>query len=49
MSYRKLVQITNIKNAKARVKSVIDWIKENVTESELIEEYEKTIGDDLLI
>lgn len=49
MSYRKLVQITNIKNAKARVKSVIDWIKENVTESELIDEYEKTIGDDLLI
>ena len=46
MSYRKLVQITNIKNAKARVKSVIDWVKENVTESELIEEYEKTIGDD---
>lgn len=49
MSYNKLIKLTNIKNAKARVKSVTEWIKENVTEAELIEEFEKTIGDDFEI
>ena len=32
MPYQRLVNITKIKSAKARVKSVIEWIKENVTE-----------------
>lgn len=46
ISYNKLVKLTNIKNAKARVKSVTEWLKLNVTEAELIEEFDKTIGDD---
>ena len=39
--YQKLVKITKIKSAKARVKSVIEWIKENVTEEELRKEFEE--------
>lgn len=41
MSYAKLVKLTKIKNAKARCKSVIDWLKENVTEEELRAEFEE--------
>ena len=41
MPYHKLAQITKIKSAKARVKSVIEWIKENVTEEELRKEFEE--------
>lgn len=41
MPYQKLVKITKIKSAKARVKSVIEWIKENVTEEELRKEFEE--------
>lgn len=41
MSYAKLVKLTKIKNAKARCKSVIDWLKENVTEEELRKEFEE--------
>lgn len=41
MSYAKLVKLTKIKNAKARCKSVIDWLKVNVTEEELRAEFEE--------
>ena len=41
MPYQRLVNITKIKSAKARVKSVIEWIKENVTEEELRKEFEE--------
>ena len=41
MPYQRLVTITKIKSAKARVKSVIEWIKENVTEEELRKEFEE--------
>lgn len=41
MPYHRLVTITKIKSAKARVKSVIEWIKENVTEEELHKEFEE--------
>ena len=41
MPYQKLVKITKIKSAKARVKSVIEWIKANVTEEELRKEFEE--------
>lgn len=41
MSFRKLIALTNIKNAKARVKNVLDWLKENVSEKELEKEFEK--------
>lgn len=41
MPYQKLCKITKIKSAKARVKSVIEWIKENVTEEELRKEFEE--------
>lgn len=41
MPYQKLVKITKIKSAKARVKSVIEWIRENVTEEELRKEFEE--------
>lgn len=44
MPYQKLVKITKIKSAKARVKSVIEWIKENVTEDELRQEFEDKFG-----
>lgn len=44
LSYRKLIAITNIKNAKARVKSVIDFIKEGVTEEEILKEFDKKFG-----
>lgn len=40
MPYQKLCKITKIKSAKARVKSVIEWIKDNVTEEELRKEFE---------
>lgn len=40
MSYNKLVKLTQIKNAKARVKSVVEWIKANVSEDELRQEFE---------
>ena len=41
MPYQKLCKITKIKSAKARVKSVIEWIKGNVTEEELRKEFEE--------
>lgn len=41
ISYQKLVRLTKIKNAKARCKSVADWLKENVTEEELRKEFEE--------
>ena len=41
MPYQRLVNITKIKSAKARVKSVVEWIKENVTEEELRKEFEE--------
>lgn len=41
MPYQRLVNITKIKSAKARVKTVIEWIKENVTEEELRKEFEE--------
>lgn len=41
MPYQRLVNITKIKSAKARVKSVIEWIKANVTEEELRKEFEE--------
>ena len=47
MSYNNLVKLTKIKNAKARVKNVIEWIKENVTEEELMKDFEEKYGDSL--
>ena len=44
MSYNKLVKLTNIKNAKSRVKSVLEFIKNNVTEEELLKEFEEKFG-----
>lgn len=41
VSFHKLVKLTKIKNAKARCKSVADWLKANVTEEELRKEFEE--------
>lgn len=47
MSYRRLVKITNIKNAKARVKNVLSWIQENISEEELRQEFEDKYQNNL--
>lgn len=36
MSFAKLIKMTGVKNAKTRVKSVVEWLKENTDENELI-------------
>lgn len=40
MSYSKLIKLTKLKNAKARVKSVVEYLKENVTEEEIRNAYD---------
>ena len=41
MSMRKLINLTNIKNAKTRIKNILEWLRENVSEKELEKEFEK--------
>ncbi|MBQ0088581.1 MAG: hypothetical protein KBT27_04540, partial [Prevotellaceae bacterium] len=41
MSMRKLINLTNIKNAKTRIKNILEWLRENVSEKGLEKEFEK--------
>lgn len=43
-SYRRLVAMTGIKNAKSKVQAVVEWCKQNISEEQLIKEFEINFG-----
>lgn len=47
MSFRKLVKLTGIKNAKSRVKEVFEYVKNNIDEEQILIDFEEKFGNNL--